>query len=1413
MDPNVGAVIVDVYGFSLVSVLAVHARQLSSPSTADQAAAAVVDLCAKHVLDMVHRLHLKPGAVVHLLVDGAPVLSKGRWARGSEAERARALNRALRQSHLPGELFAPHQRRSALATLRERIFRSKHVFTAPFCARVAQGVDEGLLVELHECTGEADGQARLLARDFQLKNIPFVLASCDRDLLYSAGITCERYIYRNKGKIVTVTQLEALAKEAARSTLLGDSTWLKTLAPVHFHLLLGLVHELSGSDTSPTDPGVTPISVWRKWGGSLASCVKTVTGDGSRVVLGGTEANSLSATRAFAMWLESDPPISRSVALAVLDAVAVNVDIVCPAAERSRLTRRSNGQPLAEPGNVFSSLFGDFVDATKADGSHVRARLRAKLHGDTPAKKKEKYSRHVNSFVVTTNLRPALNALVGMSGVARSSSATKTTKTWSTGVSRRAEMRRKQASAWTKRRGDIEAFVESVGKVEMVAGAAWSVSTDRLGEADGIWAALEPEPGQRSSPKTVTIKVTVGEDGLTSKWPIAGSGRYHLRVGVTGPDTAERSFVSTEPVVVVHANPVPVFAKAGHMFAPASRVAAPSGGKKRQRKGRGGGFASLRGAEVPKLVVGADVEFVDQPGCELWDENFNPIPLSTALPHVTVTAVDGSAASLPQLAVGSAENHLVLSVGADCQGTYHFRNANGGYLGGVVVKRSAPSQSSPAPRASRAIVKKTMVTQHGMVTLPLGSLAPLWPVERDRHVVRQFVYDLLRDRATVHLTLATKFLSLCTGDGEFSSSSLPPHTKKSLDAHMSAVREEHGKWETDASCALDFVQSIQGDIAGNAAVAVRQVLRDAMFEAFRGEVEALDRTKTLDRPSVHRFLDQLTNDLLGSEDEEEEELSGEVESDPAGDGTGGPPKKRRVGKAPAASPTPAQSRDWYLRKHPLRAQLTALANSPPATLTARFTAALATNGLSPSDVPSLSSKEGGGFAQLDLDVTTSLLLIVAYNRRSPTARRRVRQKVFAVPCQEGSSFAHVGLFSFRKLCKRLLARRRPEERAGWTEAKVNRSPWGSLVAEFAPGLTRVLDAKNARGSRFVFAQALRLSVAGARICVHELGTLQASSTDSTAVQQRGDEVRKVNSRSWRSLDRPAGKSMLRVLLDADQPHLIALRHVSDGVGQSDVRDILSQCVAVGIDPGLKNVTDMVVGQLTLDENGLVAIDGDIGRIPSAAVQPLRAGAGPYVDAPGEPRVDDEAVRDFGNDVRNAALKDAHERPDSLAQALARAAKRNASFAGKERADHFILQTVVSKVAQVRELLAKDDDCPVIVFIGAGGYSAKATKHNVAGYTAFQLAKLLRRRFTTIVVPEFLTSQGCPGCGAKLIRGSGPSWRSRTCPSPTCSLHHSEYTKDQTAALAILRIGVDQLLTGVRPACFTDQVPWYAGTVT
>ena len=1412
-DPHVGAVVVDVYAFSLVSVLAIYARQLSSPSTADQAAAAVVDLCAQHVLDMLSMLQLKTGCVVHLIVDGPPVLNKGRWARGSDAEAARALNRALRQCQLPSELFAPHQRRSALHTLRDRIFRSKHVFVEPFCERVVQGVGEGVLVELHACTGEADGEARRLSRDLHLRRIPFVLASCDRDLLFSSGLTCERYVFRNKGKNFTVHNVEELAKEAARSTLLGDTKWLDTLAPVHFHLLLGLLHELSGSDTAPTDPGVTPISVWRNWGESLASCIKIVAGDGSRVVLGGRDTNSLSATRALAMWLQSwegggdDPPISRSVALAVLDAVALNVDVLCPPAERSRLRRRSNGQRLAAPSNVFSSLFGNFVDATK-NGSFVRARLRAKLHGDKPAKKNE-YSRHVNSFVVTTKLRPVLDKLVGMGDGARSSSATKTTKTWSTGVSRRTEMRGKQATAWSKRKGDIEAFVESVDKVEIVAGTVWSVSTDKLGEADGVWAALEPEPGLRSSPTTVTIKVTVGEGSLTSKWPVAGSGRYHLRVGVPGPDTQGVSFVSTKPVLDVQPNPVPSFAKAGRIFAPASRVAAPSSGKKRSRTGDGA-FAPLAGGEVPKLIAGAGTTIV-QTSCELWDENFNPLSLGVALPHVTVTAVDGSTTHLPRLTVSQSEDSLVLSVGKDCQGTYHFRNANGGYLGGVVVKKSAANSS--ASRASRAIVKKTMVTKHGMVTLPLGSLAPLWPVERDRQVVRQFVYDLLRDRATVHLTLATQFLSLCSGDGEFSSSSLPPHMKKPLEGHMSATRQKHGKWKTHSNCVLDFVQSIQGDIAGNAAVAVREVLRDALFEAFRGEVEALDSTKTLDRPSVRRFLDQLIDDLLGSEDEEAKELSGEVATDSAGDGTGGPPRKRRVGQSSAASSAAVQSRDWHLRKHPLRSQLTALANSPPTTLTHRITAALATNGLSPNDVPSLSPKEGGGFAPLDMDVTTKLLLIVAYNRRSPTAVRRVRQKVFALPSQEGSNFAHVGLLSFRILCARLLARRMPEERAGWTAEKVNHSPWEGLVAEFAPGLTRVLDAKNARGSRFVFAQALRLSVAGARICVHELGTLQASSTDSTAVQQRGDEVRKVNSRSWRSLDRPAGKSMLRVLLDADQPHLVALRHVSDGVEQTDVRDILSACIAVGIDPGLKNVTDMVVGQLMLDEKGLVGIVGDVGRIPSAAVQPLRAGAGPYVDAPGEPRVDDEAVRDFRNDVRKAALEDAHKRPDSLAQALARAAKRNASFAGKERADHFIIQTVVSKVALVREQLRMGDDCPVVVFIGAGGYSAKATKHSVAGYTAFQLAKLLRRRFTTIVVPEFLTSQGCPGCGAKLIRGSGPSWRSRTCPSATCSLHKSEYTKDQTAALAILRIGVDQLLTGVRPACFTDQVPWYAGTVT
>jgi hypothetical protein len=130
IDPNVGAVIVDVCASSLVSVLAMHARQLATPC-----------------------------------------------------------------SQLPSDLFAPHQRRSALHTLRDRIFRSKHC-DEPFCERVAQGVGEGVLVELHACTGEADGEARRLSRELHLRRIPFVLASCDRDLLFSSGQTCERYVFR-----------------------------------------------------------------------------------------------------------------------------------------------------------------------------------------------------------------------------------------------------------------------------------------------------------------------------------------------------------------------------------------------------------------------------------------------------------------------------------------------------------------------------------------------------------------------------------------------------------------------------------------------------------------------------------------------------------------------------------------------------------------------------------------------------------------------------------------------------------------------------------------------------------------------------------------------------------------------------------------------------------------------------------------------------------------------------------------------------------------------------------------------------------------------------------------------------------------------------------------------------------------
>ena len=157
-------------------------------------------------------------------------------------------------------------------------------------------------------------------------------------------------------------------------------------------------------------------------------------------------------------------------------------------------------------------------------------------------------------------------------------------------------------------------------------------------------------------------------------------------------------------------------------------------------------------------------------------------------------------------------------------------------------------------------------------------------------------------------------------------------------------------------------------------------------------------------------------------------------------------------------------------------------------------------------------------------------------------------------------------------------------------------------------------------------------------------------------------------------------------------------------------------------------------------------------------------------------------------------------------------QRAARFRGRQRAEAALLNAIVGAVGVVRHELSDAGQVArphTIVFCGAGGFSGKATKFAHAGWTAFQLAKILGRRFLTVMTNEFLTSQSCPACESKLKDAHKVgAWRYRLCPDSECPFAARAMSKDVTASLCILRAAIEHLLTGKRPVQFTANASWW-----
>ena len=103
---------------------------------------------------------------------------------------------------------------------------------------------------------------------------------------------------------------------------------------------------------------------------------------------------------------------------------------------------------------------------------------------------------------------------------------------------------------------------------------------------------------------------------------------------------------------------------------------------------------------------------------------------------------------------------------------------------------------------------------------------------------------------------------------------------------------------------------------------------------------------------------------------------------------------------------------------------------------------------------------------------------------------------------------------------------------------------------------------------------------------------------------------------------------------------------------------------------------------------------------------------------------------------------------------------------------------------------------ICIFIGKPTFGA-VRGHRAA--PAKSLVRALARRFQTIVLDEYNTSQKCPSCGGQFERTRADSIRFYRC--ECAAANSAEQNKDFAAAFSMIQIGLSLVLFGKRPA------PW------
>ena len=1377
-DVECEVAVVDFFSLILVRCLVVVAPRLCKEATADDAAERLLDLVGSAVSGFVAKAKLTVGATVKIVLDGQPVLKKA----GRGPVDASSLNFALRLFALGTGGFEKHLVRKAKRVLRNFVNTKKMVLLDP-CVNTAVATCEslGLKAEVVQASGEADVCCRQLGEQLVEEETKFVLGSSDTDLVLSSLGECARWVWYDDGYKSVLCAFDILVRSLDSSS----SGALKSITHENktrrlLTLLCSVLRELAGSDVSPGVERVGFSTAVSTYGPSLATALKPLAS--------ATHRRHCAVARAVFTWAaEHASHVPLTTRVGWYDAVAINVDylsatwtVVSP---RDDLTTVQSSR--------FELLLGSFLDERAPDENGTtfrRPSLRSRLRGGGAG------SRYQGQGVRLSSSTFSSLALLDSAPAERKkvSDNSTTGKAFRDNLYSKAKrVFEEHSSTLLDRVTAVDRLVAHDGVTVTTAGSRVvlnGVATFRDTLGPSLFFTLVPTAeSRRNSSVATAVQLKQLGDSLSSSSPVVGCGDYHLRVGVKSGarPRARTEFVrldeealcvhTVQPVVRVVAGP-PAVASAGHIFCSLS-----SG---------------------PKLTLKPSDEVGPTP-LRCWDRHGNPRSLSADL-----VSVSGPPGRRPALTF--EDSKVSLSVPNSCRpGLYLFIAKDTGVeLGGVEVDKSAPAAPS-ASRTSAKLLAHSLVDRHGVVSRSLSvARACRSPLREAVVAVTCRVTRTLLDRA--RRSLAEAYTTLVYAEEPLTVRALPVWSQTALVTFLH--RGAHRLDGVPVRVADAVAGSLAGNIASAAANATRVIIIQRLHGVVVGHFSADPNHKLWSLAKLKPFLTLFAARLLGRG---ESDGVGEEEEDED------------------------QSATWDgLAGHPQAASLRALLRGTPSE---DFTNAL--NDALPH-LPRVSVGRGNKWKKKVAKVTVEqkLLFTTAENRR----RGRVHYFVYPRPNgKRDGMFVSLPVFTLawmvRTVNQVLAYTDRPrdnalhaevydewQERGGESAADtidvkglgtLEHHSSSELTALFAPGLVDFVDDLNARGGNFVFADSLASNGTEFRLLLHPLSTLRKVKAGSVAAKRKRDETRRHDSRSFRSVldGAAADSSNLKALLGASFRGLAGLKHVVDKErALRPSATSLSDLTVVAIDPGKKDVMTLVAGRPVFRGDRLAAIEGVRLRLSGARLHWMCERKGWLINqehlSTTRNWLDDDATRSPDEEVRKAAFATAanvgyRAVDDQSHRGEARAARSR----GRQRAEAELQNCVKRAVALATAGRGISDGSAgrpsnVLVLCGAGGYDGSADRWTYSGWSAFEVAKILGRSFLTLFVDEYLTSQLCPACGSKLAPVDGKNWRTRCCPTRDCLFHTRRLSKDETAALAIARIGLEQLLTGERPAPFRRSGP-------